>query len=133
MHKDVFACGREIKKRTTLWGLRTRVPPYVGPFWIPEASARIDDESLQQLALRGDDPNDAMAASFRAVPSFHVSAPIDASELMHVFEISGDEDSDDGDSSMALAKDGTRRLSRKRKRTMGCQVRSLWNETFFFL
>ena len=60
LHKDVFACGREIKKRTTLWGLRTRIPPYVGPFWVPEPAARINDESLKQLALRGDDPNDVI-------------------------------------------------------------------------
>ncbi|KAL6429561.1 hypothetical protein ACFW04_007485 [Cataglyphis niger] len=45
-----FKCGREIKKRTTIWGLRVRLPPPCPVVNLP-ASGEIDDSVLRRCWL----------------------------------------------------------------------------------
>lgn len=45
-HKNRFKCGREIKKRTTIWGLRVRLPPPCPIINLP-SSGFIDEDSLK--------------------------------------------------------------------------------------
>lgn len=45
-NRNRFKCGREIKKRTTIWGLRVRLPPPCPVVNLP-ASGIIDDSVLR--------------------------------------------------------------------------------------
>ncbi|XP_014224593.1 polycomb protein Pcl isoform X3 [Trichogramma pretiosum] len=46
-HRNRFKCGREIKKRTTIWGLRLRLPPPCPIINLPETGI-IDDDILRE-------------------------------------------------------------------------------------
>lgn len=46
-NRNRFKCGREIKKRTTIWGLRVRLPPPCPVVNLP-ASGEIDDSVLRR-------------------------------------------------------------------------------------
>ncbi|XP_012288737.1 polycomb protein Pcl [Orussus abietinus] len=46
-NRNRFKCGREIKKRTTIWGLRVRLPPPCPIVNLP-ATGPVDDSVLQQ-------------------------------------------------------------------------------------
>ncbi|KAL6264740.1 hypothetical protein P5V15_004839 [Pogonomyrmex californicus] len=46
-NRSRFKCGKEIKKRTTIWGLRVRLPP-PSPFVNLPASGEIDDSVLRR-------------------------------------------------------------------------------------
>jgi hypothetical protein len=43
-----FKCGREIKKRTTIWGLRVRLPPHAPSFSLPSVRP-VSDALLKEL------------------------------------------------------------------------------------
>lgn len=45
-NRSRFKCGREIKKRTTIWGLRVRLPPPCPVVNLPE-TGNIDDNVLR--------------------------------------------------------------------------------------
>lgn len=45
-----FKCGREIKKKTSLWGLRIRIPPPVQAFTLPQGG--ITYETIKQITFR---------------------------------------------------------------------------------
>ncbi|KMQ95500.1 metal-response element-binding transcription factor 2 [Lasius niger] len=49
-NRNRFKCGREIKKRTTIWGLRVRLPPPCPVVNLP-ASGKIDDSVLRRCWL----------------------------------------------------------------------------------
>lgn len=46
-NRNRFKCGREIKKRTTIWGLRVRLPPPCPIVNLP-ATGVIDDSVLRR-------------------------------------------------------------------------------------
>ena len=46
-NRNRFKCGREIKKRTTIWGLRVRLPPPCPIVHLPAAGI-IDDSVLRR-------------------------------------------------------------------------------------
>lgn len=47
-NRNRFKCGREIKKRTTIWGLRVRLPPPAPCANLPP-SGRIIEEELREM------------------------------------------------------------------------------------
>ena len=47
-NRNRFKCGREIKKRTTIWGLRVRNPPPAPTFTLT-AARPITDAVLKEL------------------------------------------------------------------------------------
>ncbi|XP_069676860.1 polycomb protein Pcl isoform X3 [Periplaneta americana] len=47
-NRNRFKCGREIKKRTTIWGLRVRVPPHAPSFTLPSVRP-VSDALLKEL------------------------------------------------------------------------------------
>ncbi|CAH0552949.1 unnamed protein product [Brassicogethes aeneus] len=47
-NRNRFKCGREIKKRTTIWGLRVRLPPPKPCVTLPQAG-RVTEEDLRDL------------------------------------------------------------------------------------
>lgn len=47
-NRNRFKCGREIKKRTTIWGLRVRLPPPAPCATLP-ASGQIIEEELREM------------------------------------------------------------------------------------
>lgn len=47
-NRNRFKCGREIKKRTTIWGLRVRLPPPAPCVSLP-ISGMIKDDELREL------------------------------------------------------------------------------------
>lgn len=46
-NRNRFKCGREIKKRTTIWGLRVRLPPPCPIVALP-ATGEVDDFVLRR-------------------------------------------------------------------------------------
>lgn len=46
-NRNRFKCGREIKKRTTIWGLRVRLPPPCPVVYLPDTGV-IDDSVLRR-------------------------------------------------------------------------------------
>ncbi|XP_019762373.2 PHD finger protein 19 isoform X1 [Dendroctonus ponderosae] len=48
-NRNRFKCGREIKKRTTIWGLRVRLPPPVPCIVLPQPQRKITDVELKEL------------------------------------------------------------------------------------
>ena len=46
-----FKCGREIKKKTSIWGLRVRVPPPVPAITLPYVGP-ITEDSIKHITLR---------------------------------------------------------------------------------
>ncbi|XP_050293400.1 uncharacterized protein LOC126733952 [Anthonomus grandis grandis] len=48
-NRNRFKCGREIKKRTTIWGLRVRLPPPAPCVVLPQAHRKITEGELQEL------------------------------------------------------------------------------------
>ncbi|XP_066245348.1 polycomb protein Pcl [Euwallacea similis] len=48
-NKNRFKCGREIKKRTTIWGLRVRLPPPAPFFILPQIHGKITENELKEL------------------------------------------------------------------------------------
>nr|XP_023026268.1 polycomb protein Pcl [Leptinotarsa decemlineata]XP_023026271.1 polycomb protein Pcl [Leptinotarsa decemlineata] len=47
-NRNRFKCGREIKKRTTIWGLRVRLPPPAPCITLPQTGP-VTEEDLQEL------------------------------------------------------------------------------------
>ncbi|PNF16326.1 hypothetical protein B7P43_G10835 [Cryptotermes secundus] len=47
-NRNRFKCGREIKKRTTIWGLRVRLPPHAPSFSLPSVRP-VSDALLKEL------------------------------------------------------------------------------------
>nr|BAW19575.1 metal response element binding transcription factor 2 [Gnatocerus cornutus] len=47
-NRNRFKCGREIKKRTTIWGLRVRLPP-PAPTVTLNFTGRVSDEELREM------------------------------------------------------------------------------------
>ncbi|KAJ9587024.1 hypothetical protein L9F63_019366 [Diploptera punctata] len=47
-NRNRFKCGREIKKRTTIWGLRVRVPPQAPTYTLPSVRP-VSDSLLKEL------------------------------------------------------------------------------------
>ncbi|XP_030756320.1 PHD finger protein 1 [Sitophilus oryzae] len=48
-HRNRFKCGREIKKRTTIWGLRVRLPPPAPCVVLPPPNRRVTELELREL------------------------------------------------------------------------------------
>ncbi|XP_060526207.1 polycomb protein Pcl isoform X2 [Cylas formicarius] len=48
-NRNRFKCGREIKKRTTIWGLRVRLPPPVPCVVLPPSHRRVTESELREL------------------------------------------------------------------------------------
>lgn len=50
MHnRNRFKCGKEIKKRTNIWGLRVRLPPPAPCITLPPHNGQISDNELREL------------------------------------------------------------------------------------
>jgi len=47
-NRNRFKCGREIKKRTTIWGLRVRMPPHAPSFTLPSFRP-VSDALLKEM------------------------------------------------------------------------------------
>lgn len=48
-NRNRFKCGREIKKRTTIWGLRVRLPPPAPCVVLPPPNRRVTEGELREL------------------------------------------------------------------------------------